>query len=135
MRNQKQRSGFVLVICMFLLVIMAAWSFLLCKMASWNLQIANNHVQSNKAFAAASSGLDITKYWMINDVNDFTGIYHVLSTAKQQGFIVDVDETNSNSLTVTITGFAGDFTKQVGGDFVYHENPGWQFLSETYWER
>lgn len=132
---KKSKNGSVLILSMIFVCIFATLAMALFSASSANLQIARNYAKANRAFEAASSGLNITKYWMTNDVNGFAGTYHVLSSSKQQGFIVDVNETGDpNELAITVTGFAGEFEKVLGGNFVYNINPGWRFVPATYWE-
>lgn len=134
--DKNKNGGSVMVLSLIFICIFSALGMITALTAGKSLTLAWNHQQSNRAFEAASSGLDITRRWFIDDVNGFTGIYHVLSTTEARGFIVDVNETGDpNLLNITVTGFTGEFQKTVGGDFVYHENPGWQFLPATYFEK
>lgn len=132
--DKNKNGGSVMVLSLIFICIFSALGMITALTAGKSLTLAWNHQQSNRARYAAESGLDITRRWFIDDVNGFTGIYHVLNTTKQQGFIVDVNETGDpNLLNITVTGFAGDFAKQVGGDFIH--GSGWQFLPETYFEK
>lgn len=135
----KNRAGAVLVICMIFICIFASLAVSLCSMTGTKLQIAQNQKMSYRAFAAAESGLQAAKYWMINDANGFAGKNHVLDTQSQQSFIVEINETSDpNTLAVKIIGACGEFEKRIGGQFQFADpndpNEVWKFIPTSYWE-
>lgn len=134
-QQKRKQRGAVLILCMIFLCVFSVFAVALCSRSVVNLQIAKNQHDSNRARAAAESGLEATKYWMVNDCNGFTGISHVLSRKQQQRFKVEIFQTTDpNTLAVIVTGTYNDFKKAIGGNFV-NVNPGWQFANETYREK
>lgn len=64
MRNRNRQKGVALIICMVFVVIFSALSTAMLEMSTANIQISNNHSQSNTAFVASQSGLEIVRYWL-----------------------------------------------------------------------
>lgn len=56
--------GVVLVITMIFMAVFSSLALAICTMSSTNVQVANNHSQSNRALLSAESGADVVRYWL-----------------------------------------------------------------------
>ena len=55
-------SGFVLIVSMFIMAIIAVWSVSLFAFSNTNAQVAYNYKKANNALSAAQSGLEVALY-------------------------------------------------------------------------
>ena len=135
MKKQKLQKGSAMLLALIFICLFSALAVSLCSMSGVNLQIAKNQRGSNRARYAAESGLEATKFWFATDANGFAGISHILSSTEQSSFIVDVEGSGDpNLLWITVIGKAGDFSKQIGGDFHRDTNNVWRFDANSYFE-
>ena len=64
--HNQRRRGIALIISMIFLLIFSALAVSMVTVSNANLQISQNHHETNTAFWAAESGLEVSRYWLNN---------------------------------------------------------------------
>jgi len=63
-KNKNLRPGAVLIIAVIFVAIFSSFGLAMLTMSSTNVQVADNHCKTNRAFESAQSGLEVMRYWL-----------------------------------------------------------------------